>query len=284
MTYISVSDSTAGASTVGYNITTSPGTDTYTRSWKTPAEGVMISSDYNGLYVVGCNVEVYMFGDNMTDLVGACMSTCIDNTETMERAGRYCVGIGCCYISFSPREMPAFMINLVRHNSTRAQQDKALSEVKIFLLEEYRFVVSDLFSSWVNTSNAYPDTSSIFHFAITDQPNCERAQLNKDSYACNDESNCYDLPSARGYDCFCPNSQGNPYVVDGCIQGLYRPPSFSLLLIHDSAYTYLDLNADEEKLLSLCCQFKYVMILFHKFERRNPPVYLPAIFIIIHNL
>ena len=166
------------------------------------------------------------------------------------------------------------MINLVRHNSTRAEQDKALSEVKIFLAYEYRFVVSDLFSSWVNTSNAYPDTSSIFHFAITDQPNCERAQLNPDSYACNDESNCSDLPSAQGYYCFCPNSQGNPYVVDGCIKGLYCPPSFSLLLIHDSAYTYLDLNADEEKLLSLCCQFKYVMILFHKFERRNPPVYL----------
>ena len=52
-------------------------------------------SNYNYLYVVGCNVEVYMFGDNMTDLIGACMSTCIDNTETMERAnlGRYCGGI-----------------------------------------------------------------------------------------------------------------------------------------------------------------------------------------------
>jgi len=278
MTYISVSDSTAGASTVGYNITMSPGTDTYNRSWKTPAEGVMIGSD-NSLYVVGCNVEVYMFGDNMTDLVGACMSTCIDNTETMERAanvsGGYCGGFGCCHI-YLPKDLPAFMINLVRHNSTRVEQDKVLSEVKIFLSDtSYQFFVSDLFSSWVNTSNAYGDTmTSVFGFAITDQPNCERAQLNPDSYACNDESNCSDLPSPQGYYCFCPNSQGNPYVVDGCIQGLYRPPSLSLLLIHDSAYTYLDLNADEEKLLSLCCQFKYVMILFHKFERRNPPVYL----------
>jgi len=234
MTYISVGNSTAGASTVGYNITMSPGTDTYTtRSWKTPAEGVMISSE-NYLYVVGCNVEVSMFGDNMTDLVGACMSICTDNTETIKRANvaRNCVGMGCCYIDYYwRRELPAFMINLVRHNSTRAQQDKALSEVKIFLLYDYRFVVSDLFSSWVNTSNAYGDTmTSVFGFAITDQPNCERAQLNQDSYACNDESNCYDLPSARGYDCFCPNSQGNPYVVDGCIQGLYSPPPPTLFI------------------------------------------------------
>ena len=276
MTYISVGNSTAGASTVGYNITMSPGTDTYTtRSWKSPAEGVMISSE-NYLYVVGCNVEVSMFGDNMTDLVGACMSICTDNTETIKRANvvSNCVGIGCCYINLGLRELPAFMINLVRHNSTRAEQDKALSEVKIFLVYEYRFVVSDLFSSWVNTSNVYGGATSVFDFAITDQPNCERAQLKPDSYACNDESNCSDLPSPQGYYCFCPNWQGNPYVVDGCVQGLYRPPSFSLLVIHDSAYTYLDLDADEEKLLSLCCQFKYVMILFHKFERRNPPVYL----------
>jgi len=71
--------------------------------------------------------------------------------------------------------------------------------------------------SRVNTSNAYPDAASIFHFAITDQPNCERAQLIKDSYACNDESKCYDRPSAWGYNCFCRNSEGNPYVVDGCV-------------------------------------------------------------------
>jgi len=229
---------------------------------------------YNYLYVVGCNVEVYMFGDNMTDFIGSCMSICADNTETMERAGNVggnCGGIGCCQIDLE-RQLPTFTINLVRINSTRAEQDKALSKVKIFLSDgSYQFAVSDLFLSWVNTSN---DVTSFFDFAFTDQLNCERAQLNPDSYACNDESNCSDLPSPQGYYCFCPNSQGNPYVVDGCVQGLYRPPSFSLLLIHDSAYTYLDLNANEEKLLSLCCQFKYVMILFHKFESRNPPVHL----------
>ncbi|KAG2652523.1 hypothetical protein PVAP13_1NG358619 [Panicum virgatum] len=217
VTYISVGNSTGGASTmIGYNITMSPGTDTYNRSWKTPAEGVMI---YGRLYVVGCNVEVYMFGDNMTDLIGSCMSICPDNTENMERAGNVggnCGGIGCCYINLR-RDL--FTINLVRHNSTRAEQDKALSKVKIFgSYGYYEFVVSDLFSSWVNTSNLYGGATSVFDFAITDQPNCERAQLNKDSYACNNESNCYDGRSARGYYCLCPNMQGNPYVIDGCTQ------------------------------------------------------------------
>ncbi|KAG2660040.1 hypothetical protein PVAP13_1KG393110 [Panicum virgatum] len=155
-------------------------TDTYNRFWKTPIEGVVINGG-NSLYVVGCNVEVYMFGDNMTDVIGSCISICTDNMETMERAGNVggnCGGIGCCKIDLE-REVPMFTINLARINSTRAEQDKVLSKVKIFLSDDsYQFAVSDLFLSWVNTSNTYHDVTSVFDFAITDQPNCERAQLN----------------------------------------------------------------------------------------------------------
>ncbi|KAF8768863.1 hypothetical protein HU200_007427 [Digitaria exilis] len=185
---------------IGYNITMSPGSDTYYWSWEAPAEGVIVSYD-NSLYVVGCNVDVYMFGDNATDLIGSCMSACTDDRETMERAnvGGYCGGIGCCSIDL-PRTLPTFMIKLVHHNSTIEDQDIALSKVKIFLSEYYNFVLSDLYASWVNTSNAYSDAVSIYEIAITDQPDCEHAKENKDSYACNDESNCNDVSSARAYD------------------------------------------------------------------------------------
>nr|CAB3450429.1 unnamed protein product [Digitaria exilis] len=205
---------------IGYNITMSPGSDTYYWSWEAPAEGVIVSYD-NSLYVVGCNVDVYMFGDNATDLIGSCMSACTDDRETMERAnvGGYCGGIGCCSIDL-PRTLPTFMIKLVHHNSTIEDQDIALSKVKIFLSEYYNFVLSDLYASWVNTSNAYSDAVSIYEIAITDQPDCEHAKENKDSYACNDESNCNDVSSARGYYCICPNNmQGNPYVANGCTPG-----------------------------------------------------------------
>jgi hypothetical protein len=61
-----------------------------------------------------------------------------------------------------------------------------------------------------------------FDIAITDQPSCQSAQsqVNKDTYACNNESICNDLPLSRGgYNCLCPDqTEGNPYVVDGCIQ------------------------------------------------------------------
>ncbi|CAN6279276.1 unnamed protein product [Urochloa humidicola] len=211
--------SIAYTSTIGYNITMSPSKDTYNRSWEAPAEGVVISY-YNNLFVVGCNIDVYMFGDNMTDLIGSCMSICTDDRATMEsaNAGGYCSGIGCCYIDLPRgRDVSTFMIYLVRHNSTREEQDKAPSKVKIFLSASYNFGSSDLYASWVNTSNIYANGTSIFQIAITDKPSCERARRNKDSYACNDESNCSDLPYARGYYCLCPsNRQGNPYVVNGC--------------------------------------------------------------------
>jgi len=57
--------------------------DTYTQSWEAPT-GVVFD-EYNRLYIVGCGVEVYMFSDNMTDLIGYCTSICADNREIMER-------------------------------------------------------------------------------------------------------------------------------------------------------------------------------------------------------
>jgi hypothetical protein len=73
------------ASVVGFNVTMSQGVDTYNMSWKTPEEGVIISEENDGLYVVGCDLDVYMFGNNWTDLIGSCMSICADD-GTMDRA------------------------------------------------------------------------------------------------------------------------------------------------------------------------------------------------------
>jgi hypothetical protein len=130
-----------------------------------------------------------------------------------------CVGLGCCYIELL-RDLPSFMLKLVRHRnvSTRIKLDEGpLSNVKVLLSNGYSYYTDDLYTSWVNVSNV---RDAPIEIAITDQPNCERAQMNEDTYACNNESICDNLPSGRGYSCICPSySQGNPYVVDGCIQG-----------------------------------------------------------------
>jgi len=46
---------------IGFNITMTPGTSTYTRSWESPAKGLYINHYYNAMYFVGCNFEVVLF-------------------------------------------------------------------------------------------------------------------------------------------------------------------------------------------------------------------------------
>jgi len=166
VTSIDVGSNMAYASAIAYNITMGLGVDTYTQSWEAPT-GVVI--DYNnGIYVVGCGVDIYMFGDNTTDVIGSCMSICTDNREIMERANMgygACEGFGCCIIWSLTAGRQAFTLKLVRRNSTIALLDEALSSIKVIFSEYYHFVVGDLYASWVNTSNVY---DMLLDIAITD--------------------------------------------------------------------------------------------------------------------
>jgi len=168
VTSIDVGSNYVGASAVGYNITMGLGVDTYTQSWEAPT-GVVIDYE-NSIYVVGCGVDIYMFGDNMTDVTGSCMSICTNNREIMERANMgygACEGFGCCAIWWSLAGRQAFTLKLGRRNSTIALLDEALSSIKVIFSEYYDFVIGDLYASWVNTSNVY---DMFLDIAITDQP------------------------------------------------------------------------------------------------------------------
>jgi hypothetical protein len=219
-------------SAVGFNVTMSAGVDTYTKSWEAPtATGVSFYADNNNfLYTVGCGVYVYVFGDNMTDIIGYCTSICTDNREIMESANTgsgACVGLGCCSIPM--RGGQGFTLKLGRLNSTIPQFGEVLSSVKIIVSQNYEFVTDDVYASWVTTNNVM---SMLLDITITDQPSCASAQSqeNKDTYACTSESICYDV-SQGGYSCFCPPGQieDNPYIEDGCIGWCLSAASFLLV-------------------------------------------------------
>ena len=216
---------TAWASPFGFNITMNRGMDTYIKTWETPAKGVMLRGNY--LYVVGCNVDLYLFRYNTTILIGACTSTCAYSRETMKHSGVECCqgNNGCCSIWALQQPLHSFWLKLVRHDGAGA--DEVLPTVKVIVSEYYyKFHTSDLYSSWVNTSNMQ---DVYLQTGITDQPSCESGRLNKDSYACNNESNCEDRVYG-GYSCFCPNyNQGNPYVANGCMEGTHLVASSSCL-------------------------------------------------------
>ncbi|WVZ78090.1 hypothetical protein U9M48_025855 [Paspalum notatum var. saurae] len=228
ITSIDVGYNIVYASGVVYNnLTIDLGTVDITKSWEAPAtKGATLFSSHNFLYVVGCGVEAYIFGDNMTDLIGSCMSICADNTDIMMDGPNVghgnCGGFGCCTIWLGDRQ--TFILKLGRRNGTMAQLDGVLPNVKVILSSGDAFFTDDLYASSVNTSNV---DDMIFDIAITDQPSCASAQAqgnnkNKNTYA-SSAMTMIDLEEA--INCYCPGQpEGNPYVIDGCIQdGINKP-------------------------------------------------------------
>jgi len=205
---------------IGFSITMTPGTSTYTRSWESPARGFIIDSDTH-MYVVGCDVEVLLFdtGTNLT--IGSCTSSCPGDKATMGNesvavAGN-CNGLGCCSIAL-PDYLRGFRFTLSRRDGDGARSDAEPSvTAKVFLTEDYEFNTSDLFSSWTNKSVL----TSLEIFA-TDQPSCEVASANEETYACSSGSLCQ-TGKWGGYFCYCnPGVNGNnPYILDGCIEGSF---------------------------------------------------------------
>ncbi|XP_062222683.1 wall-associated receptor kinase 4-like [Phragmites australis] len=208
------------ASAIGFNITLIPGVHTYNRTWEAPVKGFMLGED-SSLYVVGCDVDLYLLSHNTTDIIGACTSSCADNRQTMENTNaESCQGNnGCCSI-WLQQDLQAFWLKLVRHDGAVAEPEEVLPNVKVIMSQYYDFHTDDLYSSWVNSSNL---RGVWLQTPIMDQPSCGSAQINKDNYACNDESTCRNLLPGKGYYCSCNSlMDGNPYIRDGCIAA-YNP-------------------------------------------------------------
>jgi hypothetical protein len=230
-------DNEISASAVHFNVTMKPGMDTYNMSWEVPVEGVTVNG-YNSLYVVGCGVDVYLFGRDTNDPIGSCMSICLDDKKAMKKlnnaAAQYYgddleIGIGSCSITLV-QDVSAFGFMVGHMNGAiSALSGEVISNVKVFLAAEYRFDISDIYSSQINESHIFDGL--FFSIAIKDQPSCESAKKKKATYACNSKSDCQDL-SSGGYACRCPGNgygvlEDNPYLMNGC-KGLTL--FFSLLI------------------------------------------------------
>ncbi|VAI52322.1 unnamed protein product [Triticum turgidum subsp. durum] len=206
-------------SPIFFNLTTSPGTNTYDMSWEAPAKGITIASD-NTLFVVGCDFDVTLFEYGTGDMVGSCMSRCAGEKVP---TGGPCNGRGCCLIPLT-RDLPGFRAELVSTNTTATQSDWLHPGIMAIVAPQYHYRDDDgdntntttLFSSWTNASNIYGAALSI---NIMDQPSCQSAQMNNASYACSNGSSCQNS-SSGGYGCYCSSyEEGNPYILDGCMQG-----------------------------------------------------------------
>ncbi|CAN6232410.1 unnamed protein product [Urochloa humidicola] len=203
---------------INFSIALTPGTSSYTRSWESPAKGLAISSD-NHMYVVGFDIEVVLFDARTNLTIGSCTSMCFGGKAGASMPGP-CNGLGCCGIALPESIITGFRFTVSRRGGAEARSDAELSIVKVFLTQElYEFDTRDLYSSWINGSFR----TSLQSFA-TDQPSCEIASANKETYACSTGSLCRTVKSG-GYYCSCNLAiRGhNPYILVGCIEAGYNP-------------------------------------------------------------
>ena len=147
---------------------------------------------------------------------------CPGDKALMETAGRRCSGVGCCIIDKFPEYMRGFQFTLSRRDGFVARSDEEPSTVKVFIAQFYGFQTSDLYSSRINGS-----IQTLLGIFATDQPSCEIAAANKETYACSSGSFC-ETVNLGGYYCYCnnnPTSVHNAYILDGCIEGSWPQPS-----------------------------------------------------------
>ncbi|CAL5020974.1 unnamed protein product [Urochloa decumbens] len=209
---------------IAFSVTLTPGKTTYTRSWESPAEGLIIDfSSY--MYVVGCDIEVVLFDSGTNLTIGSCISMCIGDKALMLKVAvavhGECNSLGCCSIGLS-QFIRGFRFTLSRREGVATRSDAEPSIVKVFLTkEEYFFDTMDLYSNSSGIGGNFLAKLLIF---ATDQPSCELASANKQTYACSLGSSCGMVKSGGGYFCYCnPSVRGNnPYILDGCIAG-YNP-------------------------------------------------------------
>ncbi|KAK0587129.1 hypothetical protein LWI29_017865 [Acer saccharum] len=177
-----------------------------------------ISDAQNKFTVVGCDSYGYIRGKiGDKNYRGGCISSCGSKDDVMDGS---CFGSGCCQIDI-PKGLKEIAVEAYSFNG--------LQNVSQFNPCSYAFVIDDSqfnFSS-SNLSIITERVPTVIHWAITGQGECEEARRNKTSYACKQNSECYETDannSVRGYLCRCKDGyEGNPYLscrdIDECENG-----------------------------------------------------------------
>ncbi|KAH6834168.1 hypothetical protein C2S53_019003 [Perilla frutescens var. hirtella] len=155
-----------------------------------------INDTLNKFVVIGCDSYAYLRGRGRQDVN-------IDGA---------CDGVGCCQTSVRKGMLQANLSVRSFNNHSRVRGFNPCS---------YGFMVEDAkfrFSPENLTNLQHVEKLPIVLAWTVGNQTCEEAKRNTTSYACKDNSFCYDMPEGySGYRCSCLQGyQGNPYLVNGC--------------------------------------------------------------------
>jgi hypothetical protein len=174
-----------------------------------------LSYQYNMLTVVGCNNLVSITNRQDRNLTSGCVTFCDPHGNLLRGS---CSGLGCCQATL-PGALKSFELEFKQVSELNSSGD-------LFNCSTAFFSQRDDFQS--NTSrflfqnkddydtNSHSDKLIQLDWAIGNK-SCGVARNDIDSFACKNNSYCYDPPSMVGYLCNCSQGyKGNPYVEDGC--------------------------------------------------------------------
>ncbi|KAK0594514.1 hypothetical protein LWI29_000656 [Acer saccharum] len=169
-----------------------------------------ISDTQNKFTVIGCGSYGYIQGEIGEKYYSVgCGSSCVRLEDVTNGS---CSGFGCCQIDI-PRGLKGIAVqasSLDRHKKVLHFNPCSYA----FVIEGSRFN----FSSSNLSATITKTVPTAVDWAITGHGKCEEARNNQ-SYACKENSNCYEPSdhSAGGYLCKCKDGyQGNPYISNDC--------------------------------------------------------------------
>ncbi|GFS34970.1 wall associated kinase 5 [Actinidia rufa] len=167
-----------------------------------------ISNTQNKFTAVGCDTYAVVNGVRGRKYTTGCLSLC-DSIDNVINGS--CSGIGCCQTSI-PKEVRSFNITIQSYdNHTNVWDFNPCSYA--FVAEEAAYNFSSLDLANIQHREKLP---VMLDWAVGYEP-CDEARKNQTSYACKENSECYNFDNGPGYRCNCSEGyEGNPYLSNGC--------------------------------------------------------------------
>ncbi|KAF5179734.1 Wall-associated receptor kinase [Thalictrum thalictroides] len=166
------------------------------------------SSTKNKVTAIGCDTWVFVTGIDGGNLTSGCISLCHKKEHVIDGS---CDGVGCCQTSI-PKGLNFFDLQLITtYNYTNVWSFDPCGAAFLAETDMYKFKKADFFNV-----RSLVDVPIILNFAVGNQT-CKAAKKNSTSFACKENSYCYDSIDGTGYLCNCSDGYaGNPYLNQGC--------------------------------------------------------------------